>query len=173
MVTPAVYPHSTLDLKLRLRTFPISQSNFEANRSRGSWVMIGQTNKEIDKFKIATLYKSITRKRLKYLLMNPVTGVSSSLTDELNFRIKGLGNLSSFFTFMVLSGEGFISVPTVSRDGFISVSTFSKDGFLSIPTFSTDGFESCLLLPNCSRLLCEETILEEVSDSSVCKKRKI
>ena len=81
--------------------------------------------------------------------MNPVTGVSSSLTDELNFRIKGLGNLSSFF--MVLSGDDFISVPTVSRD----------------------GFESCLLLPNCSRLWREETILEEVSDSSVCKKKNM
>ena len=111
--------------------------------------MMDKQTKRQTSLEITTLYKSIIRKRLKYLLMNPVTGVSSSLTDELNFRIKGLGNLSSFF--MVLSGDDFISVPTVSRD----------------------GFESCLLLPNCSRLWREETILEEVSDSSVCKKKNM
>jgi len=42
--------HSTWNLKTKLRTFPwvsrVSQSKFEANRPRGSWVMIGQTNKQ-------------------------------------------------------------------------------------------------------------------------------
>ena len=45
--------HSTWNLKTQLRTFPwlswVFQSKFEANRSRGFWVMIGQTNKQTDK----------------------------------------------------------------------------------------------------------------------------
>ena len=43
--------HSTKNLKTKLRTFPfvswVSQSKFWANRSRGFWVMIGQTNRQL------------------------------------------------------------------------------------------------------------------------------
>ena len=42
--------HSIQTLKTRPRTFPwfswVPKSKFEANRSRGSWVMIRQTNKQ-------------------------------------------------------------------------------------------------------------------------------
>ena len=69
IVTPAVYPHlddfnretnfslwkstnSTLNLKTKLTTFPWftrgPQSKFEANQSRVSWVMIGQTNRQTE-----------------------------------------------------------------------------------------------------------------------------
>ena len=46
---PIKWTHS--NLKTKLRTFPlfsrVPQSKFEANRSRGSFVMIGHTNKQI------------------------------------------------------------------------------------------------------------------------------
>ena len=45
--------HSTKNIKTMLRTFPrvsrVSQSKYEANRSRGFRVMIGQTNKQTPK----------------------------------------------------------------------------------------------------------------------------
>ena len=45
--------HSIYNLKTKLRTFPgasrVSQSKFEANRSRSSCVMIRQTNKQTKK----------------------------------------------------------------------------------------------------------------------------
>ena len=51
--------HSTKNLKTKLRTFPrvsrVTQVKFEANLSRGSWVMIGQTNRQTDK-KILQFY---------------------------------------------------------------------------------------------------------------------
>ena len=50
--------HSPWNLKTKLRTFPwlspVPQSKFETNRSRGSWVMIGQTNRKAE---ILYLYK--------------------------------------------------------------------------------------------------------------------
>ena len=50
--------HSTKNLKTKLRTFQwvsrVPQSKCEANRSRGSWIMIGQTNRQTE---ITTLYR--------------------------------------------------------------------------------------------------------------------
>ena len=48
-----------IKVKTKLKTFPwvsrVPHSKFEANQSRGSWVMIGQINKQTEK-QISTLY---------------------------------------------------------------------------------------------------------------------
>ena len=97
------FPYIIVDpLKTKLRTFlwisQVPQSKFEANRSRSSSVMIGQTNKQTPKQRLQLYIYWKFRALLSKLLGRFATQGFSLLTNNKNKKFRGFSkNISWIF----------------------------------------------------------------------------